>query len=298
LLSLSHRVFLEVAANLSFSKAAKALYISQPAISRHIHLLEGQYNCALFERKGNSVQLTVIGENIYKYLLEAKEIERKIEYEVSTLKLESEASGKLKLGASTTVTLYIIPGILSSFHQTMPKIDIQVINRNTENILTALLNKHIDVGIVEVENKINMVNYDYFTSDKVIAVCAAKSYLAKKGTLTLEELKKTPVALREIGSGTLSALTRELTRNNISVSSLNAKVRLGGTEALKNFILADLSLGFLPQKAVVKELLNGDLVEVHIENLEIKRDFFFLTRLGENFDLIKKFIRFSQRHIA
>jgi len=290
-------VFLEVAANLSFSKAAKALYISQPAISRHIHLLEGQYNCALFERKGNSIQLTVIGENIYNYLLEAKEIERKIEYEVSTLKLESEASGKLKLGASTTVSLYIIPGILSSFHQTMPKIDIQVINRNTENILTALLNKHIDVGIVEVENKINMVNYDYFTSDKVIAVCAAKSYLAKKGTLSLEELKKTPVALREIGSGTLTALTRELTRNNISVSSLNAKVRLGGTEALKNFILADLSLGFLPQKAVIKELLNGDLVEVHIENLEIKRDFFFLTRLGENFDLIRKFVRFSQRYI-
>ena len=297
MISLSHRVFLEVAANLSFSKAAKALYISQPAISRHIHLLEGQYNCALFERKGNSIQLTVIGENIYNYLLEAKEIERKIEYEVSTLKLESEASGKLKLGASTTVSLYIIPGILSSFHQTMPKIDIQVINRNTENILTALLNKHIDVGIVEVENKINMVNYDYFTSDKVIAVCAAKSYLAKKGTLSLEELKKTPVALREIGSGTLTALTRELTRNNISVSSLNAKVRLGGTEALKNFILADLSLGFLPQKAVIKELLNGDLVEVHIENLEIKRDFFFLTRLGENFDLIRKFVRFSQRYI-
>jgi len=58
-----------------------------------------------------------------------------------------------------------------------------------------------------------------------------------------------------------------------------------------------LSLGFLPQKAVIKELLSGDLVEVHIEGLEIKRDFFFLTRPGESFDLIKKFVRFSQRLI-
>ena len=87
MLSLSHHVFLEVAANLSFSKAAKALYISQPAISRHIHLLEGQYNCALFERKGNSIQLTMIGDTIYKYLQEAKEIQRKIEFEVSNLAL-------------------------------------------------------------------------------------------------------------------------------------------------------------------------------------------------------------------
>lgn len=297
MLSLSHLVFLEVAANLSFSKAAKALYISQPAISRHIHLLEGQYNCALFERKGNSIQLTVIGETIYRYLQEAKEIQRKIEFEVSTLKDESAAAGNLKLGASTTVSLYIIPGILSSFHQTMPKIDIQVVNRNTENIIAALLSKHIDVGIVEVENKINLVNYDYFTSDKVIAVCAAKSMLAERAKLSLEELLMTNVALREIGSGTLSALTRELKKHNISISDLRAKVRLGGTEALKNFILADLSLGFLPQKAVIKELLNGDLVEVEVEGLEIKRDFFFLTRPGENFELIKKFIRFSQRFL-
>jgi DNA-binding transcriptional LysR family regulator len=78
---------------------------------------------------------------------------------------------------------------------------------------------------------------------------------------------------------------------------LNSKVRLGGTEALKNFILADLSLGFLPQRAVKKELKSGELVEINIEGLEIKRDFFFLTRLGENFELIKKLIRFSKKEI-
>ncbi|CAM4155683.1 transcriptional regulator, LysR family [Pedobacter westerhofensis] len=297
MLSLSHVVFLEVAANLSFSKAAKVLYISQPAISRHIHLLEDQYNCALFERKGNSIQLTVIGETVYKYVQEARAIQRKIEFEVSTLIEEADAAGSLKIGASTTVSLYIIPGILSAFHKTLPKINMQVVNRNTENIITALHNKQIDVGIVEVENKINLVNYDYFTSDQVIAVCAAKSPLAQAGKLPLDELLKTSVALREVGSGTLSALSRELKKHDISISDLQAKVRLGGTEALKNFILADLSLGFLPQKAVTKELLSGDLVEIHIEGLEISRDFFFLTRHGENFDLIKKFIRFSQQVI-
>jgi len=294
-LSLTHQAFLEVASNLSFSKAAKALYISQPAISRHISIMEEQYNCALFERKGNSIQLTAIGEKIYAHLLEAREIQRKIEFEVSVFKNQSDAAGHLKLGASTTVSLYIIPKILSDFHKTLPKIEIQVLNRNTENITNALLDKQIDVGIVEVENKINLINYEYFTSDKVIPVCSPESPLAKKHVLSIEELLKTPVALRERGSGTLSALTRELKKLNVPVTALNANVRLGGTEALKNFILADLSLGFLPQKAVLKELEQGDLTELHIDKLEINRDFFFLTRRGEDFGLTKAFIRFCQK---
>jgi DNA-binding transcriptional LysR family regulator len=297
MLSLSTQVFIEVAINLSFSKAAKKLFISQPAVSRHIKLLEDQYGCALFERQGNSISLTELGNKIYHYCLEAQAIQRRINFDISIIRNEANATGMLKIGASTTVSLYILPEILSAFHSNMPKVEIQVVNRNTENIVTALLNKQIDVGIVEVENKTNQFNYDYFTSDKVIAVCAAKSPMAKKPTISIHELLGTNIALREIGSGTLSALSRELMKMGISVGELNSKVRLGGTEALKNFILADLSLGFLPQRAVKKELKSGELVEINIEGLEIKRDFFFLTRLGENFELIKKLIRFSKKEI-
>lgn len=289
---------MEVAANLSFSKAAKKLFLSQPAVSRHIQLLESQYNCALFERNGNAIQLTDIGEKIYTYLQEAGRIQRKIEFEASTYHQEKGATGFLKIGTSTTITLYILPEILSAFHKMMPKVDIQVVNRNTENVISALLSKQIDVGIVEVTNKINQVNYDYFTSDKVIAVCSEKSPLAKKKAITIEELLQSEVALRELGSGTLSALTDSLLKKQISIADLNSKIRLGGTEALKNFILADLSLGFLPQIAVKRELQIGELVEVNIEGMDIKRDFFFLTRIGENFELIKKFIRFSKHKVG
>ena len=297
-LSLNALVFLEVASNLSFSKAARKLFISQPAVSRHIQLLESQYNCALFERNGNAIKLTEIGEKIYNYIQAAATIQRKIDFEVSTYRNEEGATGFLKIGTSTTVTLYILPEILSAFHKMMPKVDIQVVNRNTENIISALLSKQIDVGIVEVANKINQVNYDYFTSDKVIAVCSGKSPLTKKKTITIEELLQTNVALRELGSGTLSALADALLQKQISIADLNSKIRLGGTEALKNFILADLSLGFLPQIAVKRELQAGELVEVNIEDLEIKRDFFFLTRIGENLELIKKFIKFSKQEVA
>lgn len=298
MLSLSTVVFLEVASNLSFSKAAKKLFISQPAVSRHIQLLETQYNCALFERQGNSIKLTEIGEKIYVYIQEALSIQRKIEFEVSTIHDDIGATGNLKIGSSTTVSLYILPQILSAFHKTVPKVNMQVVNRNTENIVTALISKQIDVGIVEVGHKITLINHDYFTSDKVIAVCSGKSILAANSVITMKELLNIEIALREVGSGTLSALTHELSKRQISIADLNSKIRLGGTEALKNFILADLSLGFLPQIAVQKELRSGELVEIKIEGLEIKRDFYFLTRIGENFELIKKFIRFAKQMVS
>lgn len=180
MLSLRTLVFLEVASNLSFSKASKKLFVSQPAVSRQIQLLEAEYKCALFDRQGNAIRLTAIGEKIYTEFQEALTIQRRIEYEVSTIHNEADATGNLKIGASTTVSLYILPTILSCFHKTVPNIDIQVVNRNTENIVSALMSKQIDIGIVEVESKINSLNYDYFTSDKVIAVCAAKSHLSKK----------------------------------------------------------------------------------------------------------------------
>ena len=298
MLSFSHLVFLEVATQLSFSKAAKTLFISQPAVSRHIQLLEGQYNCALFERNGHSVTLTALGSKILEYIIDAREIQRKLEFEVSTVKETADATGSLKIGASTTVALYILPETLSAFHKTVPKVEIQVLNRNTENIITALLQKSIDVGIVEIENKINLINYEYFTSDKVIAVCSHKSKLAAIGSLNLAELQTTDIVLRETGSGTLSAITRELSKYHLSVSQLLCKIRLGGTEALKNYITADLSLGFLPQRAVMKEISRGELVEIPIESLDIKRDFYFITRQGENFELVKKFIRFAKREMS
>jgi len=293
-LSISHQVFFEVASNLSFSKAAQVLFISQPAISKHIKLLEINYKSPLFNRKGNTIQLTEVGQILFKHLQDAKKVQRDLDFEISTLKDQSNAKGSLNLGSSTIVTLYILPKILSGFHQQYPQVELQIVNRNSENVVNALLDNQIDLGIVEVEKKIISVAYQYFTSDEIVAVCSSKSPHAKKRQLTLAELKVIPVALRERGSGTLSALARELQKEGIKLSDLNAKVRLGGTEALKNFLLVDTCVGFLSKQAVLKELEQENLIELKIENLTIKREFFFTRRQGnEDFGLTKQFIRFA-----
>jgi DNA-binding transcriptional LysR family regulator len=101
-----------------------------------------------------------------------------------------------------------------------------------------------------------------------------------------------------MGSGTLSALTQSLKKHTVRIEDLNVKVRLGGTEALKNFLLADRCIGFLPRKSVIKELDHGELVILNITGLKVSRDFFFIQRQGsEEFGLTKHFLRFAKSAI-
>ncbi|HVW13670.1 MAG TPA: LysR substrate-binding domain-containing protein [Mucilaginibacter sp.] len=297
MISFAHRVFMEVAANLSFSKAAQVLFVTQPAISKHIKALEDQYKVALFERKGNSILLTEAGKKLNEYLLQAKDIERKVEYDLSILSNMSQAAGHLRLGASTTIALYILPPILSGFQREYANVHVQLVNRNSEYILNALLNHEVDIGIIEVDNKLTTVSYKPFMSDEVIPVCSATSPLAGK-SLTLKQLLKTPVALRERGSGTLNALLKALSDHHIKPADLNVKIRLGGTEALKNFLLADQCLGFMPKPSIIRQLAEGELVEVPIEGLKITRDFYFIRRKGtEDFGLTTNFINFALQYV-
>jgi len=296
MISFSHRVFAEVAANLSFSKAAQVLFVTQPAISKHIKSLEDQYKLPLFERKGSSIVLTEAGKKLNDYLLQATEIEQKAEYDLSVLSNLTHAEGNLRLGASTTIALYILPPILSGFQRQYAKVGVQLVNRNSEYILNALLNHEVDVGIIETENKLTNVSYQPFMSDEVIPVCSAKSALAGK-TLTLKQLIKTPLAMRERGSGTLTALIKALAVQQIKPADLSVKIRLGGTEALKNFLLADQCLGFMPRPSIVRELAEGELVEVPVEGLKISRNFYFIRRKGtEDFGLTTNFIQYALKN--
>lgn len=295
MLSARHEIFIEVATHLSFSKASHILFISQPAISKHIKALEEYYKTTLFARKGGSITLTDAGEILFNRLREARNIQKQLEFEMSTIKDQFLAKGQLNLGASTTVALYILPKLLSGFHQKYPEVKISLLNRNTDTIVKALLDQDIDVGIVEGKNKISSILYQPFMADEVVAVCSSKSPIARKASLTVDELKDHPVALREQGSGTLAALKDMLKKHGVRLSDLQVGVRLAGTEALKNFLKEDFCLGFLPKRSVLKEIKDGELVAVKIEKLQIVRDFFFIQRQGvDNDGLNKAFIRFAK----
>ena len=184
MLSTRHQIFMEVAASGSFSNASRILFISQPAISKHIKALEEYYKQTFFERKGTNIKLTAAGNLLFRHLKVAKKIQDQLEFELSTLTNKFKAKGELKLGASTTVALYIIPKMLSGFHQKYPGIKINLLNRNTDTIVKALLDEDIDIGIVEGKKKLSSIIYQPFIKDEVLAVCSAKSPIAKKSQTT------------------------------------------------------------------------------------------------------------------
>jgi len=295
MVSTRHDVFLTVAQHKSFSKASQVLYISQPAISKHIKSLEEYYKTKLFDRKGIHIDLTPAGKLLFEKLTEVKRIQEQTEFEISTIKDVLQAKGVLKLGASTTVALYILPKVLSSFNQHYPHINISLLNRNSELVMEALLSQDINIGIIEGRAKLTNVDYQPFLTDQVVAVCSKKSPIAKRKTYSVKEIVSMPLAIRERGSGTLAALKYSLEKNKVKLSELDIKVRLGGTEALKNFLIESDSLGFLPQRSIMKELKYGELTEIHFEGLHIERNFYFIQRKGENSELNKSFIKLAQK---
>lgn len=298
MLSVRHEVFMEVARQLSFSKASEVLFISQPAVSKHIKALEGGYQVSLFDRHGSAIQLSVAGALLYNRLKTAKKLQDDLEFELSQLNDQLKARGQLKLGASTTVALYLLPKILSAFHQKFPQVKISLLNRNTDTITKALIDQEIDLGIVEGRKKQAQLLYTPFAEDEVVAACSAHSQLAQLQKVSLSDISAYPIVLREQGSGTLAALKSTLEKNGMKLSGLQVQVRLAGTEALKNFLIADTCLGFLPRGAIRKELQTGELIELPIEDFKIVRNFFFIQRHGgESNALSKTFIRFSKKMV-
>ncbi|UOQ76063.1 LysR family transcriptional regulator [Hymenobacter sp. 5516J-16] len=298
MLSHPHEVFLEVARQLSFTKAAHTLFLSQSAVSKQVKALEEHYKTGLFERLGNSIQLTPAGELLYQKLLVARQLQHELHQEFTALSPDFSPQVRMVIGASTTISLYVIPPVLSAYLGQYPHTQLTLKNRNSENILKALLEHEIDLGIIEGIHKVSNVTYTPLLTDEVVAVCSGRNPLHRQ-ELAAQDLRRIPVALREAGSGTLAVLEEALAAKGIRLADLPVKVRLGGTEALKNFVRVDTCLAFLPRQSVMKELAAGELVEVPVHGLNLVRHFDFVQRKGtENNMPYKSFVQFARRHYS
>ena len=228
------KVFHSVACNLSFTKASRELYISQPAISKHIHELEVQYKTPLFERVGSRIKLTRAGELLLSHTNLLLSAYRQLDFEMNLL--TNNFSGELRLGASTTISQYVLPPILSSFIKKFPDIRVSLLNGNSRNIEQALWEGKITLGMVEGSTRQNTLHYSPFMKDELVVVTHTGSKFAHFDELTLEQLRSLPLVLRENGSGTLEVLETALTTHQIKLSQLNVLMQLGSTESIKLFL--------------------------------------------------------------
>ena len=283
------KVFYTVANRLSFTKAAAELFITQPAISKHVQELEEQYKIKLFDRNGSKISLTSAGEVLLKHTKNIFEIYREIDFDMSSL--INERTGILRIGASTTISQYIVPPLLARFHQRMENIKVNLLNGNTEQIENALINKEIEIGIVEGQSKNKSIKYIEFLKDELVLVCKSSNVLAQKGEFTAADLKNMHFLIREQGSGTLEVIEHALKPLNIKFSDLIIEMQLGSTESIKSYLLNSDCVAFMSIHAIEKELKNNELTILDVKNLSMERYFYIISLQGKNDALSDLFIK-------
>lgn len=281
------RVFHTVAKRLNFTKAAKELYISQPAVTKHIKELEAHFKNKLFERNGTRIKLTDAGTKLLGYTVELLELYRRMEADLNAMR---EANvGTLRIGASTTIANYILPVVLPSFKQEFPDITVELVIDNTEHIEQLLVKKEIDLGITEGFTKSSVLHYDTFLKDEIVLVASSANPLAEVSSVEIQELLQLPMLVREQGSGTLDVINHAL--NKVAIKpEFTTVMQLSSTESIKLYLRNSDCVAFLSVYAVLNELKDHTFTVIDVEGLHIERNFYWVQSQGAHNYLAKLFI--------
>lgn len=288
------KVFVSAAHNLSFTKCAREMYISQPAVSKNITELEQQFKTPLFERNGSRLLLTEAGQRLLVHAEHLLEKYNAMVYEMSLL--TNDMLGELRIGASTTIAQYFLPPILAQLTSLFPGIKITVLSGNSTQIEGALIAHKIDIGLVENESRNQSLKYETIMNDELVLVSDTSRKYAEIEELEMDELTHIPLILRENGSGTLEVIERTFADRDLPLNKFNVVMQLGSTEAIKLFIHNADVLAIVSVIAIRKELRERSLKIIDIHNVDMIRQFAFVTRQGEQNNLVNTFCEFVKRH--
>jgi LysR family transcriptional regulator, transcriptional activator of the cysJI operon len=272
------RVFRIVAEELSFTRAAERLFLTQPAVTMQIKNLEVDLGLRLFDRTGQRIVLTPAGAILKDYARRICLLCTDAERDLAALK--GETRGRLALGASTTIAQYLLPRLAAEFLAAFPAIQLSIISGNTSDIVAALAEGRIALGLIEGPCGRNDVKCEEFVEDEIVLVVPPAHEFATGGALDPATLKLASIILREHGSGTRQVVEDALKRARLDTRKLHIVLELDSTESIKSAISAGLGVGFVSRWALGKEIALGLLRTVPVKGLRILRHFQFVYLQG------------------
>jgi len=287
------QVFSAVAHLLSFTRAAEVLHMTQPAVTFQIRQLEEYFNTRLFDRTHNRISLTEVGEKVYSYSSRIIDLYTEMDNEVR--KLTGEVVGPLIIGASTTIAEYVIPNLLGEFQASFDTIKLRLFVSNSLNIIHMVENNEVDVGIVEslVENK-NLVT-KVCKQDELVLICAPDHALAKKDSITAQDLVEYPFIGREEGSGTRDVFLQYLQDHDMDYSSLNMTMEFGSPVSIKSAVAAGLGISVISIATLDRELEMSTLAQISLTP-KITRPFSIIyQRQKYRIRVIEEFLDFTEK---
>ena len=265
-------VLLAVARERSFSRAAKKIHSSQPTLSEHVGELERELDRKLFFRRGREVTLTEAGRVFAEYAgaaLAAVDGARQALGELDGL-----THGSLLIGASTTPGIYVMPGVIATFRQRYPGVELRLRIANSQVIEDRVKERELDLGVVG-GHAIGPGEECLAAGllDELVVIVPPGHAWAKRRDIRPAELAGQPLLVREEGSATRRVTERALQQAGVRY---RVAMELDHTEAIKQAVLAGLGVAFVSTYAVRGEIATGRLRAVRLRGLRVRRHFHVL----------------------
>lgn len=264
--------FSKVYENRSFSRAGKALYLSQPTISAHVAALEQELEVQLFDRIGRTVVPTKAGDVLYHH---AKRIFEASELAISEIrKLQDRITGKLDIGGSTIPANYIMPPILASFWQSYPEVVMDLRIGDSEDIVSQVRENSLMLGVVGARFDAPDLHFEPIATDSLVLVMTPDLRARYNRAGTEELLRTIPWVMREEGSGTRVAMAASLARIDIDIHSLRSVIMVRNAGAMARCLSAGMGAAITSAITVAQELQSGALVAVDLPGFQMERSFY------------------------
>ena len=267
------KTFINLCETKSYTKTAKNLSITQPAVSQHIKILEEKYNLKLFDYVSKKLVLTQEGIDFLYNVQKLQTMSINIEHH---LKYSSKNHKSLVFGATRTIGEFYLPKYLKNYIKLYPKDNISMVVNNTKFLLENLNKGNIDFAIIE--GHFNKAEYDTYliSKEKLVVVASPSNKLTLQNSISFKDLFKENLIVREKGSGSREIFEMYLYENNYSYENFNHIIEIGNINVIKDLVKNNLGVSIMYEIAAQLEFSNNELMVLNIDNMNLYHEFNFI----------------------
>jgi DNA-binding transcriptional LysR family regulator len=290
------QVFHAVAKHLSFTKAAEALFMTQPAVTFQIRQLEEMYNTRLFDRAQGRIALTAAGILALEYA--EKILALSAELDARLREAGGQMAGPLLVGASTTIADFLLPEAIGEFKSCHPAVVPRLFVANSVAVQERVAERSLDLGFIEGDSHLPSLGSDSCCEDELRVVCSPSHPLASQPAVAPDALAAHAYISREPGSGTREVIDHYLQKAGVAPDSLQVAMEAGSPEAIKGLVATGIGFAILSRATVGKEIRLGLLVEVPLEPRLVRRMSVVYPKERFQSRLINSFVEFAKGKLA
>ena len=284
-------VFCRIVESGSFSKAADAVYLTQPTVSGHIKKLEEELGVQLLDRLGHRAVPTKAGDLLYHYAKRMLAVRQEAQQALDEFK--GGLRGELIIGASSIPGGYLLPPLISRFKALYPDISVALRVSYSKEILDAVIDGEYEVGAVGAKFDDARIDYQKFAEDEMVLVVHPGHPWAARGSVKVKELPTQPWFIRERGSGTRKIMEQAMEHRHVSTSALKVIGEMGNNEAIRQAVKAGGGIAIISKLAVQSDIKHRELAVVRVAGLKLTRDFYLVThRHRSRSPICKAFLKF------